>query len=209
MLRDAGWVCVFPSVCPLSLPISWPWRCSHSFQVFDGGSNYGANDNESVIRCILYQHMTEFRESWFSSEAGFRTTGMVPLNYLPSLLCHFLWCVLCLPRDSNWFLLGNTWSMKWSEAAHRVPMLQLLPWGKQLSPEHEGDVFFQKWGERKYCLKHHHPLTLIILCLRHSTRCCVIYLYSSGPVTHSGQNLKLPIICLFLCAENKSINPLG
>ena len=38
--------------------------------------------------------------------------------------------------------------------------------------------FLKIEGKEKHCFKHHHPLTLIILCFRHSTRCCVMYFFS-------------------------------
>ena len=73
-----------------------------------------------------------------------------------------------------------------------------------------GMVCFLTIQEKEtHCFKHHHPLTLIILCFRHSTRCCVMYLfiflYSSKPVTHTVQNVTLSRIC----AEHKTINLLG
>lgn len=43
-----------------------------------------------------------------------------------------------------------------------------------------GMACFLKIQEKEtHCFKHHHPLTLIILCFRHPTRCCVMYLFFS------------------------------
>lgn len=94
------------------------------------------------------------------------------LHVSPSLLCHFLWCVLC---------------MQW-ETLTRLSWETQDPWGGLMLPTgyHSPAVAtrktavsralgFKTGGKRKYCFKHHHPLTLIILCLRHSIRCWVIY----------------------------------
>lgn len=58
-LQEEGWRVSLP-LCVPELT-TWPWHRIYSFQLFDDGRNYGANDDESLIRCVLYQRMTQFR----------------------------------------------------------------------------------------------------------------------------------------------------